>query len=75
MTLVEADNLVTPILESELFKTNEILQEKADEIKKLFEGFKPTGPFFGLYQFEILDDEKETAFRELIAMYNKLAKQ
>ena len=74
MTLVEANDLVTPILRTELFKTSEELQAKADEIKKLFEGFKLTNPF-GLNQFEILDDKKEAAFRELIAMYDKLSKQ
>jgi hypothetical protein len=66
MTLIEANNLVTPILRSELFKMSEELQVKADEIKKLFEDFKLTNPF-GLNQFEILDDKKEEAFRELIA--------
>ncbi|NLC31640.1 MAG: hypothetical protein GX765_06350 [Candidatus Moranbacteria bacterium] len=74
MTLIEANNLVTPILRSELFKMSEELQVKADEIKKLFEGFKLTNPF-GLNQFEILDDKKEEAFRELIAIYKKLSKQ
>lgn len=74
MTLIEANNLVTPILRSELFKMSEELQVKADEIKKLFEDFKLTNPF-GLNQFEILDDKKEEAFRELIAIYKKLSKQ
>jgi len=72
MTLTEASDLTKPILTSELFKTNELLQEKAHEIKKLFEGFELTNPF-KLNQFEILDSEKEAAFREFIALHEKLS--
>lgn len=67
MTLSGANDLVAPILRSELFKTDGELQKKVAEIKELFVGFELT---FGLSQFTILDKRKETAFRELIDMYN-----
>lgn len=74
MTLSDSSDLVTPILKSKLFETNEELQKKADEIRELFVGFKRRHPT-KLNQFEILDEEKENAFREFIALYEELLEQ
>ncbi|MBT3727236.1 hypothetical protein HOG21_06280 [bacterium] len=71
MTLADANDLVTPILKSEIFKTDISLRDKVEDIKKLFEGFELSNPF-KLNQFEILDNEKEQAFRELLSMYEGL---
>ena len=68
MTLTDASDLVTPILKSDLLQSSATLQAKVASIKVMFQGFKLTNPF-QLSQFEILDHEKECAFRELIAMY------
>lgn len=68
MTLVEASELTAPIFKSMIMKSSPVLQEKAVEIKRLFEGFKLTNSF-RLNQFEILDEQKERAFRDLIALY------
>lgn len=73
MTLSQANDLVTPILQSELFKTNKDLQKKVEEIKESFVGFKLTNPLM-LAQFEVLDEKKEAAFRELIALYETLSR-
>lgn len=70
MTLSEANDLITPIIKSEIFKTSVRLIGKAAEIRKMFEGFEHKGPF-KLNQFEILDDDKESAFREMIAIYKE----
>ncbi|NOY35845.1 MAG: hypothetical protein GXP44_02940 [bacterium] len=71
MTLTEANDLITPVLRSEVFKASSELQKKAKEIKKLFEGFELTNPF-KLNQFEMLDEKKEKAFREFITLYEEL---
>ncbi len=71
MTLTESDKLVTPILQSRVFKNHKILQEKVAEGRKLFEGFKLTNPL-QINQCEILDKEKERFFREFIAMYEEI---
>lgn len=70
LTLSGANDLVEPVLKSEIFKTSIALQEKTKEIQKMFEGFEYKGPF-KLNQFEILDDAKEKAFREMRTIYEE----
>lgn len=75
MTLVDASNLITPILQSDLYRTNEILQKKVEEAKKIYHARKEHFTnFASLNQFTILDEPTETAFREIVVLYDELKK-
>ena len=65
MTFDEAKKMVIPILVSCRFRTDRALQDKISEIKRLL---KP-GEFDFSNNQVLLDEEKEKAFRELVAMY------
>lgn len=67
MDLVEANNLITPILRTDCYKLSPALQAKAAEIAKMniFELKNP----WGLNQFEVLDEPAEQAFLEFVAIY------
>ncbi|MFZ3031942.1 MAG: hypothetical protein WA082_02825 [Candidatus Moraniibacteriota bacterium] len=68
MTLVEANNLITPILRTDCYKLSPALQAKAAEIAKMniFELKNP----WRLNQFEVLDEPAERAFQEFISIYD-----
>ena len=73
MTLVEANNMVTPILKSWLVENDIKLLECMDAIKALIpeDGYRVKNPFHW-YPIEILDSALEEAFLALIQRYEEL---
>lgn len=79
MTLIEASDLTTPILQSELFEKSPELQKKVEEInalmKKLGEdAFKAPG-HLPLDQFRVAHKDVEKGFRDFIKLYEELSKK
>ncbi|MFC1640438.1 hypothetical protein ACFL2D_00130 [Patescibacteria group bacterium] len=73
MTFGEANDLVAPIMKTELYRKSERLQAKADEVRKLCSRYDSSTHPFGLIREQVLHEDVEAGFREIISLYEELS--